>query len=157
MATILRRVRRRMAATSATTLPAYQAYLHAHPEESQRLVNSLLINVTEFFRDPALFEHLRQEVLPSLFAQARGQGTELRLWSAGCATGEEAYSLAILIAETLGNELEQITVRLFATDVDSEAIAFARRGIYPASTLAPLAPELIKRYFVPVDGAYEVS
>ena len=157
MPTILRRVRRRMAATGTTTLSAYQSYLLEHPGETPRLVNSLLINVTEFFRDPALFEHLRQHGLPDILALARAQGTDLRIWSAGCATGEEAYSLAILIAEMLGPDLEQVTVRLFATDVDGEAITFARRGIYPAAALTSLTPALIERYFIPIDGAFEVS
>ncbi|HEY8286762.1 MAG TPA: CheR family methyltransferase [Chloroflexota bacterium] len=117
----------------------------------------MLINVTEFFRDQALFGYLCQQVLPELFAVARRKGTEARIWSVGCATGEEAYSLAILIAELLGDELEHCTVRLFATDVDGEAIMFARRGIYPATALTVLAPELVERYFIPRDGAFAVT
>jgi len=158
--TILRRLLRRVAATSTGTLTDYGAYLESHPEEYRRLVSSFLINVTEFFRDAALFDELRDRVLPDLIAGARARGEELRLWSAGCATGEEAYSLAILVAEALGEDPGRLTVRLFATDLDADAIAFARRGVYAASALATLPDNLRARYFTPVDdsdGAYEVT
>jgi len=155
--TILRRLQRRVAATGVGALTAYGAYLDGHPAEYRRLVSSFLINVTEFFRDAALFDELRDHALPELIAQARARGNELRLWSAGCATGEEAYSLAILVAEALGDELEGFTVRLFATDLDADAIAFARRGVYAASALATMPDDLRARYFTPVDGAYEVT
>ena len=155
--TILRRLQRRVAATGVGALTAYGAYLDGHPAEYRRLVSSFLINVTEFFRDAALFDELRDHALPELIAHARAHGNELRLWSAGCATGEEAYSLAILVAEALGDELERFTVRLFATDLDADAIAFARRGVYAASALATMPDDLRARYFTPVDGAYEVT
>jgi two-component system, chemotaxis family, CheB/CheR fusion protein len=155
--TILRRLQRRLAATAMPTLFDYTQYLASHPDEYQRLVASFLINVTEFFRDPELFELLREQVLPELIAHARTQGNELRLWSAGCATGEEAYSLAILVAEALGTELEQFAVQIFATDLDPDAVAFARRGIYPATALAGLPDERVARYFRKVDGEYEVN
>ncbi len=154
--TIGRRLQRRMAATRTGTLADYRAYLHDHPEEYQRLISSFLIKVTEFFRDPELFSYLREQALPSLIDTARGRGNEVRLWSAGCATGEEAYSLAILVTEVLGADLDQFTVRIFATDLDATAIDFARRGVYPASALSTLPEDLIARYFVGVDGAYEV-
>jgi two-component system, chemotaxis family, CheB/CheR fusion protein len=155
--TILRRLQRRLAATRMAQLTDYMHYLPTHPEEYQKLIGSFLISVTAFFRDPDLFSVLRQQVLPELIARARTQGNELRIWSAGCATGEEAYSLAILVAELLGEEVSQFSVRIFATDLDAEAVAFARRGIYPASALAGLSPELAARYFTQVDGAYEVT
>ena len=104
-ATILRRLRGRMSATARPTLAEYAAYLESDPEEYARLVNSLLIKVTEFFRDPKLFDYLRGNVLPELIAEARRDRRELRIWSAGCSTGEEAYSLAIIVAEALGDEL----------------------------------------------------
>ena len=128
-------------------LSDYLRFLAHQPEEYARLVGSFLINVTEFFRDPALFAVLRDEVLPDLIVQARSQGNELRLWSAGCSTGEEAYSLAILVAEALGEELDQFTVQIFATDLDEDAVAFARRGLYSAASLAGVAPDLRTRYF----------
>jgi two-component system, chemotaxis family, CheB/CheR fusion protein len=155
--TILRRLQRRLAATRMAQLSDYIDYLPSHPEEYQKLIASFLISVTAFFRDPDLFSALRTQVLPELIAHARTQDHELRIWSAGCATGEEAYSLAILVAELLGEELSQFNVRIFATDLDAEAVAFARRGVYPASAVAALSPELVTRYFTPVDGAHAVT
>ncbi|WP_437292189.1 CheR family methyltransferase [Sorangium sp. So ce406] len=156
-ATILRRLRRRMAATNTDTIDKYVSYLTEHPEEHQRLINSFLIKVTEFMRDPELFAHLRDVILPSLIAHARADNRSLRIWSAGCATGEEAYSLAILISELLGNELDSFHVRIFSTDLDSEAVAFARRGIYGAAAVEELPHELVDRYFVSIDGHYQVK
>jgi two-component system, chemotaxis family, CheB/CheR fusion protein len=157
MPTIQRRVQRRMAATGMRRLADYRDYLQSYPEEYQRLVGTFLIKVTEFFRDPELFAYLREQVLPEIVAAARGRDQEIRLWSAGCATGEEAYSLAILLAEVLGEELERFTVRLFATDLDAAAIAYARRGVYPANALATLPRDLVEQYFLPLNGGYEVS
>lgn len=154
--TINRRLQHRMAATGSENLAAYIRHLQRHPEEYQRLISTFLIKVTEFFRDPELFDYLREHVLAELGTEALRRG-ELRLWSAGCATGEEAYSLAILVHELLADELEGITVRIFATDLDADAVAFARRGIYPPSALSALAPDMIQRYFTRIDGAYEVS
>jgi two-component system CheB/CheR fusion protein len=156
--TILRRLRRRMAATGLMDIEGYAAYLWEHPEEYRHLLNAFLIKVTEFFRDPELFEYLREEVLPKLVEEARRDGRQLRVWSAGCATGEEAYSLAILVFEVLGEEVGQFDVRIFATDVDEDAVAFARHGIYPASALSGLSEEKIGRYFDRLDdGRYQVK
>jgi two-component system CheB/CheR fusion protein len=156
-ATILRRLKRRMVATGAETLDAYMRVLEQHPAEYQHLISVFLIKVTEFFRDQELFDTLRTEILPRLIEEARTRTQELRIWSAGCATGEEAYSIAMLIADALGDELEQFSVRIFATDLDAQAIAFARRGIYSSASLSQAAPELIERYFTHQDGEYEVS
>ena len=113
--------------------------------------------VTEFMRDPDLFAYLRSVILPELIESARKNGKTLRIWSAGCATGEEPYSIAILMSELLGDELESFNVRIFSTDLDSSAIAFARRGVYASSTIQELAPELVEKYFVAVDGRYQVK
>lgn len=155
--TLLRRLTRRMVATGATTIEDYADYLQGHPEELQKLVNALLINVTEFFRNPELFAHLKEEVLPGLLDEARAEDRQLRIWSAGCATGEEAYTLAILISELLGPDAVLADVRIFATDVDEEAVDFARRGVYPAGSLAGLSEELIGHYFIKHDDQYEVK
>jgi two-component system CheB/CheR fusion protein len=155
--TITRRLQRRMAATGQNTLGEYLRYLHRNPEERRRLIASFLIKVTEFFRDPDLFRHLREQVLPELVANARVRGAELRLWSAGCATGEEAYSLAMIVAEYMDAEASDATVRIFATDLDAEAVAFARRGIYPSRALAPVPRTLLSRYFTDHGGEYEVK
>jgi two-component system CheB/CheR fusion protein len=155
--TLLRRLQRRMIATSVGSLPEYARYLAKHPEEYQRLTSSFLIKVTEFFRDQDLFDTLRERMLPELIAHACENDNVLRLWSAGCATGEEAYSLAILVAEALGEELERFQVLIFATDLDEEAVAFARRGVYPGAALAGLPEALVERYFTKLDGSYEVT
>src|SRR5437763_4944543 len=156
-ATILRRVQRRMAATGTPDLAAYTQYLHDHPEEDNHLIASCLIKVTEFFRDAAVFGYLREHVLPELVSAARAQAREIRIWSAGCATGEEAYSLAILVEEVLGDAEEHQPVRIFATDLDASAIAFARRGVYPAAALSALPAEVVARSFTAVEGAYSVT
>lgn len=153
--TIARRLQRRMTAVGASTLLDYRRYIDRHPDELQRLVSTFLIKVTEFFRDPEFFAYLREQVLPGLIAEARERG-ELRIWSAGCATGEEAYSLAILVAELLGDGLGELPVRIFATDVAPGAVDFARHGVYPPSALAGVSREIIERYFVPINNGYEV-
>jgi two-component system, chemotaxis family, CheB/CheR fusion protein len=155
--TVRRRLRHRMVATGTEDLATYIRYLQRNPDEYQRLVATFLIKVTEFFRDDELFSHLREQVMPELLARARDHGNELRIWSAGCATGEEAYSLAILISEILGDELDRYNVRIFATDLDADAVAYARRGIYPPAALAALPRELVERYFTPTEGAYEIK
>jgi two-component system, chemotaxis family, CheB/CheR fusion protein len=154
--TIVRRLERRIAATRSGGLADYRRYLLRHPEEVHRLTSSLLIKVTDFFRDPELFDEIRTTVLPALI-EAAGERRELRLWSAGCATGEEAYSLAILVAEVLGRELPQWSVRIFATDADPEAIAFARRGVYPKTSVGSVSEVQLARHFRRTDGEYEVA
>ena len=155
--TIMRRLQRRIVATGSGNIERYTGYLKKNPEEYQQLVNSFLINVTEFFRDTELFDHLKTDLIPQLIEESRNRGNHLRLWSAGCATGEEAYSLALLVAEALDDELGRFKVRIFATDIDEEAIAFARRGIYAHSALADVSEDLINRYFVKEDGDYQVN
>ncbi|HJQ27922.1 MAG TPA: CheR family methyltransferase [Rubrobacter sp.] len=155
--TIMRRLQRRIVATESQHIEGYADYVREHPEEFQHLVSSFLITVTEFFRDTELFEILKEKTVPQLIEEARRRSNELRLWSAGCATGEEAYSLAILIAEALGDELGRFNVRIFATDLDEKAIAFARNGVYAHSALANLPEELVNRYFVKDDGNYEIN
>jgi two-component system CheB/CheR fusion protein len=154
--TIQRRLQRRMADTGRETLEEYVRYLQRHPEEYQRLANSFLINVTDFFRDPETFDHLRTRIVPELIDDAHARGNELRIWSAGCATGEEAYSLAILVAEALGDDLDDFSVRIFATDLHADSVAFAGRGIYPPAAVENLPPALLERYFTRVEGGYEV-
>jgi two-component system CheB/CheR fusion protein len=156
-ATIHRRLRQRVAATESADLEGYARYLDEHPDEIARLVNSFLIKVTDFMRDPELFASLGEGVLPELVERARKRGDDLRIWSAGCATGEEAYSIAILLADLLGEGLDAARVRVFATDIDPKAIAQARLGIYPASALASLSAERVEKYFVRLpDDRYQV-
>ena len=153
--TLIRRLNRRLVATGQPDIEHYLRYLRANPDEERLLISSFLIKVTRFFRDTQLYDYLRTEIVPGLIAQSVSNGRELRLWSAGCATGEEAYSLALLVAEELGTT-NIPGVRIFATDLDEDAIAFARRGIYSAASIANVPPDLVDRYFTLKDGAYEV-
>ena len=132
-ATIVRRLQRRMAAAGAATLPDYRRYMERHPEELQRLVASFLIKVTEFFRDPELFTYLRDHVLPGLVSEARERG-ELRIWSAGCATGEEAYTLAMLVSDLLGEDAES------CQSASSPLTSPATRSSSPAAASTPRRP-----------------
>ena len=156
-ATILRRLQRRIAETGAGDLIGYQTYLDAHPAEYAHLVRTCLIKVTEFLRDPDLYARLRAEILPQVIATGVARDHELRLWSAGCATGEEAYSLAILLCELLGETLPRFDVRIFATDLDAEAIAFARRGVYPPASIRGLPADLLARYFSAGPDGYTIN
>jgi two-component system CheB/CheR fusion protein len=155
--TIIRRLRGRMGATGHSSLAAYAKQLETDAEEYARFISSLLIKVTEFFRDPKVFQFLRDQTLPELINDARRRGRELRVWSAGCSTGEEAYSLAITIAEALGDDSKPMDVRVFATDLDSAAIAFARRGLYSPAALQKVPAPILERYFVKTEGGYEVA
>jgi two-component system CheB/CheR fusion protein len=155
--TILRRLQRRMVATNTSRLRDYVRYVGTHPEEYERLVSSFLIKVTEFFRDSALFQYLRDTAIPEVILEARQHGNEVRIWSAGCATGEEAYSVAMLVAEALGDELPNWNVRIFATDLDGEAILYARRGVYPAASLEGLPADFVERYFHRTESGFQVA
>jgi two-component system, chemotaxis family, CheB/CheR fusion protein len=155
--TILRRVGRRMAVTHNRNVRDYGDYLRTNPDEVNELVRAFLINVTGFFRDPEAFEFIRSTILPELIDRARANGRILRLWSAGCATGEEAYSLALLIADALGSELPEWSVKIFATDIAADAINFARRGIYPENVLTELPHDYRDRYFERIDHGYRVT
>ena len=154
--TITRRLQRRMAAVGATSLRDYQRYLARNPAEYDRLASSFLIKVTDFFRDADLYAYLREHVVPELIAYATEHDHEIRVWSAGCATGEEADSLAILLADAVAEDTSRPNIRVFATDIDNDAINFARRGIYPPSSVDAVPPELIDRYFQRIDDAFEV-
>jgi two-component system CheB/CheR fusion protein len=155
--TILRRISRRMAVTHRGTIRDYADYLRTNPEEVSELVKVFLINVTGFFRDREAFEFLKNFVMPELVERGRANGRMFRSWSAGCSTGEEAYSLAILLAEVLNGEVSDWNIKIFATDLDEEAVNFARRGLYPGKLLADLPDDFRKRYFEPLDHGYRVS
>jgi two-component system CheB/CheR fusion protein len=155
-ATIARRLRGRMSATNSRSIKAYAALTERDPPEYDRLIGSLLIKVTEFFRDPKVWDHLRDRILPGLLEEARLAARELRVWSAGSSTGEEAYSLAMTIAETQLDEPHPVEVRIFATDIDAAAIAFARRGIYPPGALDGVPAELRSRYLIRSGTGFQV-
>jgi len=151
---LMRRIRRREIATGTTDLASYVAWVDSHPGELDVLVRDILISVTAFFRDPTAFAALREHVRE--LCAAKPLGGEIRVWVAGCATGEEAYSVAILLVDALGPRLSQLRVQVFASDIDEEALSVARRGIYPAPSLVELPPDVVARHFRPVNNAYEV-
>ncbi len=155
--TILRRISRRVAVTHVSNLHDYSDYLRSHPEEIQELVKAFLIKVTGFFRDAEAFEFIRRSVLPELIDRARKNGHILRLWSAGCATGEEAYTMALLIADQLGPDFPEWSVKIFATDLSDDALDFARRGLYPENVLSELPDDYRGRFFERVDAGYRIS
>jgi two-component system, chemotaxis family, CheB/CheR fusion protein len=155
--TLLRRIARRMTAVRSPTVEEYAQYLEGQPDEVGHLASDLLINVTEFFRDREAFLFLRNTVLPELVERGRTRGRQLRFWSAGCSTGEEAYSLLIGVAELLGPELAQWNVRVFATDVDEEAVAYARRGLYPENVLGALSDGHKDRFFEKADHGLRIN
>jgi two-component system CheB/CheR fusion protein len=144
-ATLVRRVQRRMHDTGDADYAEYRDRLELDPEEFTALFNTILINVTSFFRDSEAWDHLRSDVVPELLAR-RATGP-LRVWSAGCATGQEAYSLAMVLAEALGPEEFRQRVKIYATDVDEEALARARQATYDARELNGVPEELLERYF----------
>ncbi len=144
--TIERRIERRMAVHQIERLEDYVHYLQQNPAEVEALFLDLLIGVTNFFRDPAAFETLRKQVIPRLFVN-KPASTMIRVWVPGCSTGEEAYSIAILLQEYMEAIKQHFVVQVFATDIDSRAIERARAGIYPASIAADVSPERLARFF----------
>ncbi len=148
---LVRRVRRRMAEVGSASVADYQEFLEVHPEEFTPLFNTVLINVTSFFRDRPSWDHLRDHLLPELLA---GAGPTIRAWSAGSASGQEAYSLAILLAEALGAEEFRQRVKIYATDVDEDALTQARQASFTERELAGLTPAQVEEYFQPENGRY---
>ena len=155
--TILRRIGRRMTVTHNRMMSDYLEYLKTNPEEVGELVQAFLINVTQFFRDSEAFSYLRREILPDLIEKARARDRILRFWAAGCATGEEPYSLAMLITEMLGEELSHWSIKIFATDLDEAAISFARRGVYTENLLKGMPTEYSSRFFEQTEHGYRIA
>lgn len=150
-ATIERRVLRRMTLSGFEDISAFFDYLRAHPAEQQTLIRDLLISVTDFFRDPEAFRTLREMVIDPLVAQSDA-GDTLRVWVPGCATGEEAYSIAMEFLDTVNTHNQPVNVQIFATDIDQDAIAFARSGIYPESIAEQISEPRLQAYFKPMEG-----
>jgi len=149
--TINRRVERRMAVHQIERLDGYLRYLQQTPDEVEALFRDLLIGVTSFFRDPDAFAVLQEQVIPQLFA-GKQAGDLVRTWVPGCSTGEEAYSIAILLQEQLEALKQGFKLQIFATDIDSRAIELARAGVYPVSITADVSPERLARFFVQEEG-----
>lgn len=153
--TINRRIERRIAVTQSSDIDEYLHYLHQHSDEVLSLYRELLIGVTSFFRDPDVWKILEEELLPDLIR--RDDRQEIRCWVAGCSTGEEAYTLAMILKEAMANLEIQREVKIFATDIDQNAIFAAGGGIYPESIAADLDPRLLSKYFFRKGDAYHVA
>ncbi|MEO0017812.1 MAG: hypothetical protein RLZZ522_1095, partial [Verrucomicrobiota bacterium] len=155
--TIHRRIERRMAVHQIDAIDGYVRFLQQTAAEVEALFRDLLIGVTNFFRDPEAFQVLENRVIPKLFV-GKPAGAAIRVWTAGCSTGDEAYSIAILLVERIEALKQNYTIQIFATDIDSQAIAAARAGLYPASIAADISPERLARFFTAeADGsAYRI-
>jgi two-component system, chemotaxis family, CheB/CheR fusion protein len=143
---LVRRFEKRLQPVKAGNWDEYRAYLEANPDEFNELFDTILINVTGFFRDREAWDLLRDDIAPRIIEQ-KGTKSAIRVWSAGCASGEEAYSIAILFAEALGEDQFKGRVKIFATDVDDEALAQARRAAYTQKQLAEVPDDLRAKYF----------
>jgi two-component system CheB/CheR fusion protein len=154
--TIMRRIARRMALNRLASLEDYLAYIEKHPAEAQNLGQDLLIRVTSFFRDPSSFEFLKRKLLPKLIKE-KEPNTPLRVWVPGCATGEEAYSIAMCAIDMIGGKFTQAPLQLFATDVNDAAIQIARQGLYPEFALDSVPRKYVERFFVKTERGYQVS
>lgn len=154
--TILRRIERRMGINQIETAEEYIRFLEESPNEVQTLFREILIGVTKFFREPDAFEVLKQKILPVIF-QDRKRGDPVRVWAAGCSTGEEAYSLAIILEEYCEENGVHCDIKIFATDIDKNALDFASYGIYPESIVADISMERLARYFHKKGESYQVK
>ncbi len=156
--TVYRRVERRMIIHQIDRIASYVRYLQGNPQELELLFKELLIGVTSFFRDPLAWEQLQCKAITALLANRPGGGT-LRAWSAGCSTGEEAYSLAMIFKEALEQikPKPRVSLQIFATDLDRDAIDKARQGFYPANIVADVSPERLRRFFIKEENGYRVG
>jgi two-component system CheB/CheR fusion protein len=158
-ATVLRRIERRMQVTARADLSAYYEYLSNNPQETKALLDDMLIGVTNFFRDRESFESLEREVIPLLFSptgQQRADNHEVRVWSAGASTGEEAYSLAMLLHDYKAAANSELKIQIFASDIDERAIGTGRAGLYPEAIITDVPPTRLRQYFVKEDNRYRV-
>jgi two-component system CheB/CheR fusion protein len=154
--TLRRRILRRMVLNKIETVGSYLKRLENDPSEVDALYRDLLISVTSFFRDPETFGYLKSDIIPDILKRRRGD-LPIRVWVAGCATGEEAYSIAILLLESSQWPGGSPPVQIFASDISKQAIQFARDGLYPENVAADISPERLRRFFVKVNDGYHVS
>ena len=152
--TLKRRVQKRMHSCGIENFGDYLDYLEVHPEEFAPLFNTILINVTAFFRDPDAWQQLQTQILPNLLKEKKGE--PIRVWSTGCASGEEAYTAAMILAEALGIEQFRERVKIYATDVDEGALNQARHATYGAEEIEPIPEELQLRYLEPIGNLYRI-
>ena len=156
--TLTRRIQRRMAVHRIEKLGQYARFLRENKKEIEALFDDLLINVTRFFRDERMFRALRKRFLPALIkSKGRNRAAQLRLWVPGCATGEEVYSLAICILETLGRRVSKMAIQIFGTDLSDSTIEHARTGIYSSAIEKDISRTRLKRFFSKRDGMYQIK
>ena len=154
--TILRRIQRRMVVHKIDKLEDYAKFLQSKPSEVKALYQDMLINVTSFFRGPRVFETLKATVFPAIQKSvARERG--IRVWTPGCASGEETYSVAMALLEFLGDRASQTPIQFFGTDVSESSVARARNGVYPENIQVDVSPERLRRFFIKAEGGYRVS
>lgn len=154
---VLRRLGARLRAAGVSDLAGYCRRLDADPGELRRLVEALTVNVSEFFRNPGAFRALHRTVLPALVAKRRAEsGRSIRVWSAGCATGEEPYSLAILLHDALGEAVRELPPVIYATDVDEPSLAAARAGLYRLPSVVRVPRHILRRHFEAGGAGYRV-
>jgi two-component system CheB/CheR fusion protein len=151
--TLMRRVQKRLAALSIDTYTDYIDFLEVHQEEFAALFNTILINVTSFFRDQAAWDFLNRELIPRILASKLPEDP-IRVWCAGCASGEEAYSIGMLLAEAMGPDAFRQRVKIYATDVDEDSLSTARQGIYGSRDMSPVSEEYRERYFERIGDRY---
>jgi two-component system CheB/CheR fusion protein len=154
--TILRRIEKRMAILQVGSMADYVAYLRSDPKEIELLFRELLIRVTNFFRDPEVFEIIKKKALPLLFKD-RPPEQPVRIWVPACSTGEEAYSVAIIVQEHIRTLKQKYNVQIFATDIDKEAVDMARSGLYPDSISVDVSPERLDLFFTKKASAYKIK
>jgi two-component system CheB/CheR fusion protein len=154
---IERRLKARIFATHLDNLSQYLKFLEKHPEEYKRLAEALLINVTKFFRQRKVWDKINYLLDDLIRERMRKNRKRIRLWSAGCATGEEAYSLAILLTKVLGDKIEEFYPRIYASDLDEGALSIARNGIYEKEKVKEVESKLKTKYFEKKGGVYEVK
>ncbi|HEX4380627.1 MAG TPA: chemotaxis protein CheB [Candidatus Acidoferrum sp.] len=154
--TILRRIQRRMVVHKMEKLDEYVRYLHSHSPEIKALYRDMLINVTSFFRSAPVFDLLKSLVFPSIM-NLRSPESVIRVWTPGCASGEETYSVAIALLEFLGDKASQVPIQFFGTDVSEPSVSKARAGTYPENIQGDVSPERLKRFFTRVDGGFRIS
>jgi len=154
--TVLRRIQRRMGLRQMSSLAEYNRLIHQDASEVKQLLKDLLIKVTAFFRDPGAWDELLEKAVVPLIEE-RSNDEPMRIWVPGCASGEEAYSLAILVTEQLAKAGKKCALQLFATDVDEQALEYARRGLYPENIAADISTERLEKFFVPRELTYQVN
>jgi two-component system CheB/CheR fusion protein len=153
ISSLMRRMQKRMSSVGCQSYAEYTDYLEVHPDEFSPLFNTVLINVTSFFRDPEAWKYVAEQIVPKIL-EDKGPTGMIRAWSAGCASGQEAYTVAMLLAEALGEEAFKRRVKIYATDADDEALAEARLASYDDRQVEDMHPELLTRYFEATNGRH---